>query len=77
MKVYKDGIYKTIKSDEYGVYLASGFVKVINEVKSEPIPEPEPVVEEVKVEEVVEPEVEEVTEPEPKVAPKTRRRKGG
>lgn len=70
MKVYKDGIYKTINADEYGIYLAKGFVKVINEekVKSEPI------IEEIKVGEPIEEKVD--IEPEIEIEkPKRNRRK--
>jgi hypothetical protein len=28
MQIYKDGIYKTIDSSEYGLYLQAGFIKV-------------------------------------------------
>lgn len=62
MKVYKDGIYKTINANEYGIYLAKGFVKVINEEKIKL----EPIIEEIKVEEPIEEKVEEPIEEKPK-----------
>lgn len=55
MKIKRDGIYKTIDSKDFGVFQKSGWEKVI----TDPIVEPEPIKEDVKVEEP-EPIVEEM-----------------
>jgi len=51
MKIRKDGIYKTIDAKDFGIYQAMGFEKVVEKAIKVVKPEPEPIVEEVKVEE--------------------------
>ena len=66
MKIYKDGIFKTISPSEFGIYQAAGFKKVyegnVGEVKpNKKATKTEPIV--VEPEEKEEPVIEEKTEP--------------
>ena len=82
VKIKDGGIYRTVEIDssEYGLYLAKGYVKVIDgeQPKVEPVKvkKPEPIVEKVEepvVEEIVEPEP--IVDEEPIVAPKPKKKK--
>ena len=81
MLVKRNGIFKTIQSSEYGLYLEKGFIKVVDdstaeskvEVYPEPKLEPEPIKEEPVVE-IEEQPIKEV-EQEEIVIPKSKKRK--
>ena len=70
MKIRKDGIYRSIDSKDFGIFQKYGWEKVV----VEPVAEPKPIKEEIKIEEPI---VEEVVEAEPIVEemPKSKKKK--
>ena len=70
MRVYKDGIYKTIESYEYGSYFAAGWKKIGGNPEPQAPQENIKVVDELTVTKEEEPVVEETEQPKLIVKPK-------